>query len=164
MEIFILVVGFLCMLAGLAGSVLPVLPGPPLTYIGMLVLQVSDRVQFSTTTLVVALVLVVISLVLDYIAPIIGTKYYGGGKWGEWGCVVGTILGLFVFPPWGFILGPLVGAIVGELLQGKDSNAAIKAGFGAFIGFFFGIDCQIAYLSVLDLSSCGSGLVKKANA
>ena len=62
MEIFILVVGFLCMLAGLAGSVLPVLPGPPLTYIGMLVLQVSDRVQFSTTTLVVALVLVVISL------------------------------------------------------------------------------------------------------
>ena len=139
MEIFILVVGFLCMLAGLAVSVLPVLPGPPLTYIGMLVLQVSDRVQFSTTTLVVALVLVVISLVLDYIAPIIGTKYYGGGKWGEWGCVVGTILGLFVFPPWGFILGPLVGAIVGELLQGKDSNAAIKAGFGAFIGFFSGL-------------------------
>ena len=74
MEIFILVVGFLCMLVGLAGSVLPMLPGPPLTYVGMLVLQMSDRVQFSTTTLVVALVLVVISLVLDYIAPIIGTK------------------------------------------------------------------------------------------
>ena len=74
MEIFILVVGFLCMLVGLAGSVLPMLPGPPLTPVGMLVLQMSDRVQFYTTKLVVALGLVVLSRVLDYIAPIIRTK------------------------------------------------------------------------------------------
>lgn len=139
MEILVLVIGFLLMLVGVAGCILPMLPGPPLVYIGMLVLQISDRIQFSVTTLVVALVLVIISQVIDYVAPIIGTKYYGGGKWGKRGCLVGTLLGIFIFPPWGFIFGPLIGAVIGELLCGKKIEEAITAGLGAFIGFFSGL-------------------------
>ncbi len=139
MEIFILTIGFLLMLVGLVGCVFPMLPGPPLAYFGMLVLQISDRVQFSVTTLAVALALVVISQLIDYAAPIIGTKYYGGGKWGKRGCFIGTVFGIFIFPPWGFVFGPLAGAVIGELLYGKNLDDAIKAGFGAFVGFFSGM-------------------------
>lgn len=152
MEIFIIVMGFLLILAGFVGCVLPMLPGPPLAYIGMLVLQISYRIQFSVTTLVVALILVVISQIIDYVAPIIGTKYCGGGKWGKRGCFIGTVFGIFIFPPWGFIFGPLAGAIIGELLYGKILDDAVKAGFGAFIGFFSGL--------IIKLLICGFLLYK----
>ncbi len=147
MEIFILIAGFLFLVAGLVGCVLPMVPGPPLAYVGMLVLQLSDRVHFSVTTLVVSLILVVISLVIDYVAPLIGTKMYGGSRWGNWGCIAGTVLGIFIFPPWGFIIGPLGGAIIGELMYGKKGNEAVLAGLGAFIGFFSGL--------ILKLLICG---------
>lgn len=99
MDILLIILGILCLLAGLAGCILPALPGPPLAYGGMLLLHFTDRVQFGTTQLVVWLVLVIVVQVLDYFVPLLGAKYSGGSRWGERGCLAGTIAGLF-FMPW----------------------------------------------------------------
>ena len=127
----------ICMLVGLAGCILPMLPGPPLAWLGMLLLHFTDRVDFSVTELVVSALVVIATLVLDYFTPMIGAKKFGGGKYGNRGCVIGTIVGMF-FLPLGLILGPFLGAVIGELIAGKPFRAALKAGFGSFVGFLFG--------------------------
>ena len=144
MDILLIILGILCLLTGLAGCFLPVLPGPPVSYAGLLLLHFTDKIHFSTTHLIL---LVIIVQVLDYVTPMLGTKYSGGGKWGNWGCVIGTIAGLFVFPPWGVLIGPFAGAVIGELLGGKKSVEAFKAGVGAFVGFLFSV--------VVKVSVCG---------
>ena len=95
MDILLIVLGILCLVGGLAGCVLPMLPGPPLAYAGMLLLHFTDRVQFTPTQLLVWLVLVAVVQALDYFVPLLGTKYSGGSKWGTRGSLVGTVIGLF---------------------------------------------------------------------
>ena len=138
MDIIWIIVGAICLLVGLAGCFLPALPGPPLSYVGMILLHLTDKVQFTATQLIVWAILVIIVQVLDYLTPLIGTKYSGGSKWGNRGCIAGTVIGIFLFPPWGIIFGPLVGAVIGELLGGKLTHEALKAGLGAFVGFLLG--------------------------
>ncbi|HIR37240.1 MAG TPA: DUF456 domain-containing protein [Candidatus Limisoma gallistercoris] len=133
----------ICMLVGLAGCILPMLPGPPLAWLGMLLLHFTDRVDFSVTELVVSALVVIATLVLDYFTPMIGAKKFGGGKYGNRGCVIGTIVGMF-FLPLGLILGPFLGAVIGELIAGKPFRAALKAGFGSFVGFLFGTLIKLA--------------------
>lgn len=148
LDIIFIVLGVICLLIGLIGSVLPALPGPPLSYVGLLLLHFTEQVQFSTTQLMIWLVLVLLTIVADYVLPVLGVKKWNGTKWGNIGCVVGTIAGLFLFPPWGIIVGPFLGAVLGELLFAKkDTSEALKAGFGAFIGFLLG--------TVFKLSVCG---------
>ena len=122
MDIFLIILGVLCLLAGLAGCFLPVLPGPPVSYVGLLLLHFTDKIHFSTTHLILWAFLVIIVQVMDYVTPMLGTKYSGGGKWGNRGCMIGTIAGLFVFPPWGVLIGPFAGAVIGELFGGKKSG------------------------------------------
>ncbi|MCD7900623.1 MAG: DUF456 domain-containing protein [Bacteroides sp.] len=138
MDILLIVLGSICLLLGLVGCLLPVLPGPPLAYAGMLLLHFTERVQFTTTQLLVWLGVVILVQLVDYFIPMMGTKKLGGTKWGTWGCLIGTIAGIFIFPPWGIILGPFVGAVLGELLGGKETQHALRAGFGAFMGFMLG--------------------------
>ena len=137
LDIFLIVVGALCLLAGMAGCVLPVLPGPPISYVGLLLLHVTDKVQFTTAQLLVWLLVVVVMQVLDYFIPMLGSKYFGGSKWGNWGCVVGTLAGL-LFLPWGIIFGPFLGAVVGELLGNKEFSQALRSGVGSLVGFLAG--------------------------
>ncbi len=143
MEIILIVLSFLLVLGGLAGCVLPVLPGPPLAYAGMLLVHITDKAEFSWAQLVSWLVLVVVLQVLDYITPLLGSKYSGGSEHGNRGCVAGTILGLF-FMPWGIVLGPFLGAVLGEMLGGRDLEHALKAGFGTFLGVVFGVLLKMA--------------------
>lgn len=138
MDILLIILGALCLLIGLAGCLLPALPGPPIAYLALVLLQFTDKVDFSVSLLLFWLGLVVIVQVLDYITPMLGTKYGGGSKWGSRGCMIGTLAGLFFFPPWGIIIGPFIGAVAGELLSGKNSSNALRAGFGAFMGFIVG--------------------------
>ena len=147
LDIILIVISALCMIAGLAGCILPFLPGPPIAYVGLVILHFTDKVQYSTTQLIVWLLIVAVLQVLDYFTPMLGSKYSGGSKWGNWGCVIGTIAGLFVFPPWGVLIGPFAGAVIGELLGGKKSVEAFKAGVGAFVGFLFSV--------VVKVSVCG---------
>lgn len=145
MDILLIVLGAVCMLLGLLGCVLPALPGPPVSYVGFLLLHCTDRIQFSLTEMLVLLLLVIVAQVLDYFIPILGSKYSGGTRWGSWGAFVGSVVGLF-FLPAGLFLGPFLGAVVGELLGAADLSRALKSGIGALAGFLLG--------TVLKLSLC----------
>lgn len=137
MDILLIVFAFLLLVAGIAGCVLPLLPGPPLAYAGMLLLHLTDKVHFTTPQLVIWLVVVIVLQVVDYITPLLGSKYSGGTSFGNRGCMAGTLLGLF-FMPWGVIVGPFIGAVVGEMLGGQDLSHAIRAGIGTLLGFLVG--------------------------
>lgn len=147
MDILLYVLAGLCLLLGFAGCFLPVLPGPPMAYVGLLLLQATERFQFTVGQLVAWGILVVVVQILDYVTPILGTKYSGGSRWGNWGCVIGTVAGIFLFAPWGILLGPFIGALIGELLGGKTFGEAMKAGVGAFMGFLVSV--------VLKVGLCG---------
>ena len=137
MDILLMVFAFLLLVASIVGCVLPVLPGPPLAYAGILLLHFTDKIHFTTHQLVIWLVVVVVLLVVDYITPLLGSKYSGGTSFGNRGCIAGTILGMF-FMPWGLIIGPFVGAIAGEMMGGQDLAQAIRAGIGTLLGYLFG--------------------------
>ena len=137
MDILIVVLAILLMVGGIAGCVLPVLPGAPLAYAGLLLLHFTGLAHFSTAQLVVWLIVVVVLQIVDYITPLLGSKYSGGTSFGNRGCVAGTLLGLF-FMPWGIVLGPFLGAVAGEMMGGSDFPHAIRAGIGTLIGFLLG--------------------------
>lgn len=124
MDIVLIVLGAICLLIGLLGSVLPVLPGVPLSYLGLWLLHWTDRASFSWQFLTVWAVVVVVIQVLDYFIPAWGTKKFGGTKWGVWGSTIGLLLG-FVIGPLGIVLGPFVGAVVGELLYFNQHPEAL---------------------------------------
>lgn len=126
------------MIAGIAGCVLPIIPGPPLSYIGLLLLHFTSRYQFSTSFLIIWGIITVAVYVIDYFIPAWGTKRFGGSKRGVWGSLIGLVIGLFFFPPFGIIIGPFLGAVIGELTAGKDHSSALKSGFGSFMGFLLG--------------------------
>lgn len=140
MDIVLVVFGFILMLIGILGSFLPVLPGPPLSWLGLLLLYLTKAIPNDWTFLIITLVVAIAAVVLDYIIPAMGAKRFGGSKKG----MIGTTLGLLVamiFPVFGFlgiIIWPFIGAIVGELLNKSETNAAVKAGFGSFLGFLAG--------------------------
>lgn len=132
-----IIIGIILCIVAIAGSLLPLLPGPPIAYIGMLLQLFREPDPFSTQTLIIFAVVVVISLVLDYLIPIWGTKKFGGTKYGVWGCTIGFIAA-FWMGPLGVIIGPFLGAFLGELIGGKDSGKSLKAAFGSFVGFLVG--------------------------
>ncbi|MCG6188336.1 MULTISPECIES: DUF456 domain-containing protein [Maribellus] len=138
MDYVLIGLGVILIISGILGCVLPIIPGPPLSYIGLLLLHFTERYQFSSRFLVIWAIITAVVYALDYIIPAWGTKKFGGSKRGVWGSIIGLVIGLFFFPPFGIIIGPFVGAVVGELTAGKDSGAALKSGFGSFLGFLAG--------------------------
>ncbi|MDD3280785.1 MAG: DUF456 domain-containing protein [Bacteroidales bacterium] len=145
MDIILIIIGTVLLITGLIGSVIPVLPGPPIAYGALLLLQFTEKQPFSVFFLVLMGVVVAIITVLDYIIPAIGTKKFGGSKYGTWGCMIGTIIGLFVFPPLGIIIMPFVGAFIGEILNNKNFETALKAAFGSFLGFLSGTFLKLVF-------------------
>jgi uncharacterized protein YqgC (DUF456 family) len=144
----LIIAGIILVLVGLAGSLLPALPGPPIAYGGLLLQQLRDPNPFTTNFMLVWLGIVLIVIVLDYYIPIWGTKKFGGSKYGMWGCTLG-FLAAFWMGPWGVVIGPFVGAFVGELIASKPSNQALRAAFGAFLGFLGGSFIKIAVCIVM---------------
>ena len=138
MDYFLIISGILLILTGLAGSIVPVLPGPPLSYLGLILLHLTTKYSFSSNFLILWAALTIAVTVIDYLIPAWGTKKYGGSKRGIWGSIIGLILGIFFFPPLGIVIGPFIGAILGELSSGQDSTKAIRSGIGSFLGFIAG--------------------------
>lgn len=135
MDIVLVILGALAILAGIAGSILPVLPGPPLAWVGLLLLHLTRMVQFSTRMLVITAVITGLLMVLDLYLPIWTTRRFGGSKWGQRGAALGMIVGFF-WGPWGIVLGPLAGAFLGEICyQPAQPRRAGKAALGSFAGF-----------------------------
>ncbi|MBF7092350.1 DUF456 domain-containing protein [Flavobacterium sp. ALJ2] len=136
MDSLLLLLGFICMIIGILGSFLPVLPGISLSWLGLLLLYLTKAVTMNYWVLGITLAITIIISILNYIIPAKGTKRFGGSSYGIWGTNIGLVLGIFVPIPFGFIIGPFVGAFIGELLYDyKDHNRALKAATGSFIGF-----------------------------
>jgi len=130
--------GALFMIFGLIGCIAPVIPGPPLSFFGLLLLQLKADPPFSLQFMLIMFVIAAAVTIIDYLLPVWGAKKFGAGKWGVWGSVIGLIAGFFVFPPIGIFIMPFFGALIGELLAGKKGMIALKASFGVFLGFIFG--------------------------
>ena len=136
MDILLLSLGFFCVILGLFGSFLPVLPGPGISWVGLVFLYFTNAVPANYWVLGIALLITVIISVLDYVIPAKGTKRFGGSSYGIWGTNIGLIIGILAPVPFGFIIGPFVGALIGELIYDfKDHNRALKAATGSFVGF-----------------------------
>ena len=139
MEYFLLILGFILMLVGIIGSILPALPGPPISWVGILMLYLCEGISINYWVLGFTLLIAVIIGILDYIIPAKGTKYFGGSKYGIWGTNIGLVVGIFAPIPFGFLIGPFVGALVGELIyNSQEKGRAFKAATGSFIGFLAG--------------------------
>ena len=136
MDIILLVLGFLCMLIGILGSILPVLPGVPISWLGLLLLYLSPSLGFDWTFVSITGIVAIGLYILDYVIPAMGTKKFGGSKAGAWGTTIGLIVGIFVPIPFGILIGPFLGALIGELIFNKtEGKLAFKAAIGSFIGF-----------------------------
>ena len=142
MEIFLFILSALLIIVGVIGAVVPALPGPPLGYVGLLLLQLTDKVQFSVSFLVGWGIATLAVTILDFYLPIWTTKKIGGSKAGINGSIIGMIVGI-IFTPIGMILGTLLGAIVGELVGGASGDKAIRSGFATFIGTMLSIGIKL---------------------
>jgi uncharacterized protein YqgC (DUF456 family) len=142
-DYLLLILGILFMIMGIIGCLVPILPGPPLSFLGLIFLHLTRFGHFSYNTLIILGIIAAVVTVLDYIVPIWGTRRFGGSKYGTRGATVGLIIGFFL-GPLGIILGPLIGAFVGEMIFKDDINYAIKAGFGSLLGFMTGIGLKLA--------------------
>lgn len=138
MDILWIIIGVIFLLIGIIGCIVPIIPGPILSYISLLILQLKEEPPFTARFLTIWALITIAVTILDYIVPVYGTKKLGGTKKGIWGATIGLFLGIFFFPPFGIIIGPFLGAFIGELIAGKDSKIALKSGFGSFLGFVAG--------------------------
>lgn len=134
---------------GIIGTLLPVLPGTALILFGFVVYGLcTDFGTLSLSFFVIQVVLVGLSYLVDFLATAFGVKMYGGSKAAVWGAVLGSLL-IFVIGPLGLLIGPLVGAVAGELLMGEQVRQAFKAGFGSFLGFIGGTLIKIVLALIM---------------
>lgn len=136
MEYILLILSLILMTTGILGSFLPVLPGPPISWVGLLCIFLIKDIPYNYWLLGITLVITITISVLDYLIPAQGTKKFGGSKYGIWGTNIGLIVGLIAPIPLGFLIGPFVGALIGELLFDRGNlTRALKAATGSIIGF-----------------------------
>ncbi len=145
MEILLLILAIICFIVGIAGSILPALPGPPLSYAGLWLIQWSEFVHFSTAFLIGTGIVMLIISVIDYFLPPLITKTTGGSKYATIGSIVGMIAGMFLTPI-GMIMGMILGAFIGEFIFAKQTAGdAFKAAMGALGGFIIGTGMKLLY-------------------
>lgn len=144
MEHFLLVITILLVILGFLGSFLPVLPGPPLAFCGLILLKFTEKYEPSNQILLIYFVVGLVITIFDYYIPILGTKVMGGSKKGKIGSIIGLAIGLFV-GPFGIVFGPFLGALIGEFINKTPSQKAIKAALGSFFGFVVATLMKIVY-------------------
>lgn len=149
METLLITGAIICAIIGLAGSILPALPGAPLSFAGLVLLCLCDGADISSTSIWVSAIFLAIVSVLDYVAPIWLTNASGGSKQATRGSIAGLIAGLFFFPPWGLVIGPFIGAFVGELMTHASTGKALKVAMMSFVGFVLTTGLKIIYSGVL---------------
>ena len=140
MDIILITLGAICILGGIIGSFIPVIPGPPLSWLGLLLLYNTEKVPFDPWFIVVTGAIALLATLLDYYLPVAGTKKYGGSKRGVWGAIIGLFVAVFfpILGPFGILIWPFLGAFLGELSQQKSQKNALRAAWGSFLGFLAG--------------------------
>jgi len=151
-DIVSFIIALIIMLIGLAGTVLPVIPGTPIIFIAALLYAlITGFVDITGQTLAIFAVMTGAALALDWVATVFGVKKMGGSYFGAFGSLVGMIIGLIIpgVGIVGFIVGAFVGAVVFEMLIGKEMKVAVKAGLGSFVGFMLGGVMKFAIASTM---------------
>ena len=148
-ETILLVTGGLLVIAGVAGCMFPFLPGPPLSYMGLVMLQISSRHPFTNNFLMVYGVITFMVLILDFIIPVYSTKKFHGSKYGVRGSIIGLIAGFIFFPPLGIIIGPAAGAFLGEIVSGKKAAKAVSSAIASLAGFIAGTTIKLALSALM---------------
>ena len=143
MDILCAIAAIVLVALSFVGCIVPVIPGPAFAFAGVVALLPSRFAPTTQTCLAFGVAGVVV-LLLDYVVPAFGAKKFNCSRWGIFGCVAGTIAGIFFFP-WGMLVGPFAGAVAGELIAGKKLASSLKGGFGALLGFIFGVALKLTY-------------------
>jgi hypothetical protein len=152
MEIVLILASIILIGGGIIFSILPPLPGPLLTYAAMVCAHfVSADTHFSTPSFIIWAVIGISILIADYFLPVAATRRFGGTKAGVVGGMIGMVAGIVLPIPFGIVLGPLLGAIIGDLVGGNRIRAAIKSGFGSFIGFLVATGLKLLYAVALGM-------------
>ncbi|MBR1588267.1 MAG: DUF456 domain-containing protein [Kiritimatiellae bacterium] len=141
-DILLIALGAICLLVGFVGCVVPVLPGVACAYAALWTLCPTPH-ALTGERLLGGGVVAAVAIVLDYVVPAVGARKFDCTRWGVFGCMAGTVAGMF-FAPFGIILGPFLGAVAGELVAGKAMAGAMRGGIGAMLGFLAGVALKFA--------------------
>ena len=134
MDIFLLIISFTLMIIGIIGSIVPVLPGPLSSWVGLFIFSNIIGVEVSGKLIIICLIIAIGIFILDYIIPIYTSKRFGASRYGIIGASIGIILGLF-FAPFGIFIGALIGSITVEMILNNNFKKSLKSAFGVFLGF-----------------------------
>ena len=145
MDLFFLILSFLMMILGIIGCFFPIIPGPLTGWFGFIFLYQIENINSNKSLLIITFSIALLVFIIDYIMPIIGTKLFGGSKKGVIGASFGLILGIVFLGPFGILLGPLLGALAGEMLNDNESlKVAFKASLGTLLGLISGFFLKIS--------------------
>lgn len=150
LEPLLIFIAIILFLTGVIGSVLPVLPGAPLSWLGLLLLKFVSKfaLHLSWSVIIGVGLFTLLVFVLENLLPIWSTKLMGASRLVVWGAALGFIAG-FWFGPFGIIFAPFLGALLASLVSGVHIKSALKHASGAFIGLFLGIVLKFINLGVI---------------
>lgn len=145
MDLFFLILSFLTMILGIIGCFFPIIPGPLTGWFGFIFLYQIKNINSNKSLLIITFSIALLVFIIDYIMPIIGAKLFGGSKKGVIGASFGLIIGIVFLGPFGILIGPLLGALTGEILNDdKSLKVAFKASLGTLLGLISGFFLKIS--------------------
>ena len=152
MDLFLIIISSLLIILGMAGSFMPIIPGPLTSWFGLFIFNLIPTAEIDSTILVITFIIAIIIFILDNLIPIYGSKYFGATKYGIIGASTGLVVGILSPIPFGILMGPILGALIGELIFNNDLKKSIKSSIGVLIGFLASslikfVTC-IAYLMI----------------
>ena len=146
----LVITGFVLIGVGIIGCVLPLVPGPPLSYIALVLLSIAKNWEpFSAAFLIIMGAITLIVTVLDYVMPIFIAKKYGASRLAMWASIIGMLAGMLLLPPFGLFIGAFLGAAVGEFFSRSDTRSALRAGPGVFVGTVLGIVYRLSVSGII---------------
>jgi len=148
-SVLLIIIGLLVSIIGLIGCIIPAIPGPPLSFLSLVILELAIDDAFTLEFFYLWFGITVVVVLLDYILPIVGAKVYKASNYGIWGSIIGLIAGIIFFPLFGMILGLFAGAVVGELIAGKKEWEALKVGSVTFVASMLMIFLKLAVSGIM---------------
>ena len=149
MDIVLIILWMLFIIIGLIGSLVPILPGPPISFLGILFIHRTSAIHFAPWLLWLLWWLTVLTIIMDYTIPQRGTKKFGWTTYGTWWSTLGLLAGLVFFPPLWLIIWPILGAFLGEYLHSNDQKHALRSAWGSFVGFVLWVGIKLIVCGVI---------------